>query len=443
MKWVRRVCLVVAALILICGIAIVLFPDPIVNGIVRPRLVKAFVTAFPAYDLHLGAMRVSILNNHVACDSIALTASDDPWSVRGGPVAVQGIHWWSIAWKGALVPEDVAGAILELRGIALSFPGSAYEMRCDSLRVSVSDSAISITSLLVQPSCDDEQLFASSPSRQTRLRMALPRAAMEGVAWLDMLQRKSYRIRSVRVQDPSFDILINKDKPVVRTATHPMMPNELLASIGVPLQIDSLIISNGQLRYGERFGVGLRPGIISFDSVQVRVECIANTIEHGDAVVLHAGGQFMNAGMMNVDMVIPIASEAFSYRYSGSLGRMGLTSLNVFLERAEQLRLTGGVLQEAAFDIRVTSGRATGTVRAFYRGLVVALIDKRTGSADGIMDGLASFITNRFKIRGTNMPDGSRETSPGRVRYVHKMNEAFMEFSWFALRSGVGDVVGF
>jgi hypothetical protein len=443
MKWVRRACLVVAALILICGIAIVLFPDPIVNGIVRPRLVKAFVAAFPAYDLHLGAMRVSILNNHVVCDSIALTASDDPWSVRGGPVAVQGIHWWSIAWKGAFVPEDVAGAILELRGIAVSIPGSAYEMRCDSLRVSVADSVITITSLLVQPSCDDEQLFASSPSRKTRLRMVLPGIAVKGIAWFDMLRGKSYRARSVQVLNPSFDILINKDKPSLRTAAHPMMPNELLASIGVPLQIDSLIISNGRLRYGERFGVGLRPGIVSFDSVLVRAECVANTIEHGDAIVLHASGQFMNAGMMNVGMVIPIAPEDLSYRYSGSLGRMGLASLNVFLERAEQLRITGGVLQEAAFDIRVTSGRATGTVRALYRGLVVALIDKHTGSADGIMDGLASFITNRFKLRGTNMPDASRKTSLGRVRYVHKMDEAFMEFSWFALRNGVGDVVGF
>jgi hypothetical protein len=379
----------------------------------------------------------------VVCDSIALIASDDPWSVRCGPVAVQGIHWWSIAWKGALVPEDVAGAILELRGTALTFPGSAYEMSCDSLRVSLADSSITITSLLVQPASDDEQLFASSPTRQTRLRAVLPRVAMKGIACADLLQGKSYRVRSVKVQDPSFDILLNKEKPSLRTAAHPMMPNALLASIGVPVQVDSLSISNATLRYGERYGVRSRPGIISFDSVQVRAECIGNTIGHGDAIVLHVDGQFMNAGMMTVGMVIPIAPEAFSYRFSGSLGRMGLASLNAFLERAEQMRITEGVLQEAAFDITVTSGRATGTVRALYRGLVVAVIDKHTGSADGIMDGLSSFIANRFKLRGTNMPDASRKTLLGTVRYTHKVDQAFMEFSWFALRSGVGDVVGF
>jgi hypothetical protein len=101
------------------------------------------------------------------------------------------------------------------------------------------------------------------------------------------------------------------------------------------------------------------------------------------------------------------------------------------------------VLQEATFAITVVSGRATGSVRALYRGLVVAVIDKRTGSAAGVMDGLVSFITNRFKIRGTNMPDASGKTHPGVVRYTHKIDEAFMEFTWFALRSGVGDVVGF
>jgi hypothetical protein len=41
------------------------------------------------------------------------------------------------------------------------------------------------------------------------------------------------------------------------------------------------------------------------------------------------------------------------------------------------------------------------------------------------------------------MPDASRKTLLGVVKYKHRTDEAFMEFSWFALRSGVGDVVGF
>ena len=77
-------------------------------------------------------------------------------------------------------------------------------------------------------------------------------------------------------------------------------------------------------------------------------------------MVVHASGQFMKAGEMRIVMVLPIASSDLSYSYSGSLGRMPLPSLNAFLERAEQLRITDGVLQEAAFTIVVTSGRATG-----------------------------------------------------------------------------------
>jgi len=82
-------------------------------------------------------------------------------------------------------------------------------------------------------------------------------------------------------------------------------------------------------------------------------------------------------------------------------------------------------------------------VRAIYRDLILAAINKHTGSENGIADGMASFIANTFKIRGTNVPDKSGLVKVGEVKQTRSRENFFLEYTWFAIRSGLKDLVGF
>jgi hypothetical protein len=111
--------------------------------------------------------------------------------------------------------------------------------------------------------------------------------------------------------------------------------------------------------------------------------------------------------------------------------------------KAEQKRIKSGVLHSAAFEINVASGRASGDVRAVYEDLTLAAINKQTGSEKGFVDGLVSYIANTYTIQGSNLPGKSGSIQVGKVKYVHQRGDPFFGFVWFALRSGVADVVGF
>jgi hypothetical protein len=82
-------------------------------------------------------------------------------------------------------------------------------------------------------------------------------------------------------------------------------------------------------------------------------------------------------------------------------------------------------------------------VRAVYRHLTIAAINKHTGSEKGFFDRISSLFANTFKIHGTNVPDKSGAMKMGEVKYERKSNETFVEFAWFAVRSGIMDLVGF
>ena len=120
---------------------------------------------------------------------------------------------------------------------------------------------------------------------------------------------------------------------------------------------------------------------------------------------------------------------------------MDLTRLDAFLEIAEQTRIISGRAQEAAFEIDVTAGEANGRVRAIYQDLVIAVLDKQTGTEQGLDNRVASFFLNALKIQHSNAPDASGSMKDGAVNYTRRPGDAFQQFVWFALRTGVMDVI--
>jgi hypothetical protein len=257
------------------------------------------------------------------------------------------------------------------------------------------------------------------------------------------LKGKSYCARSINVNEASFDILVNMDTPYNKNSPPPLMPNEALSSINGIAQVDSLNIVNGRLSYAERYMIGTSPAEVTFDSIQLSAEGITNQGAPGAAAVIHAEGTFMKTSKMKLHMVIPVRSPEGSFKYSGSLDAMDLTRLNAFLEIGERVRIKSGTLQSATFDVDVSAGHASGTLRPIYRDLTIAVLYRRTGSEKGAYNRVISFITNAMKIRKTNMLSQSGSMKVGKVKYTRKRDDTYLQLAWFSLRSGVGDVVGF
>jgi hypothetical protein len=426
---------------LILGLLLLfLFPDPVVNWFVKPRIARTLAEAFPGSSIHMGHITCNILQNHLACDSISLRKNDETLSITTGALTVRGMDWLKLLRGRSPAREGLAGAIVDARDLVLTFPRFRYEFRCLRMRLSVPDSGLAIDSLTLRTLAGDEDFFGVSTFRRTRFTLTAPQLTVEGLACLAALEGKHYHARSIRLEQPSIDVLTNKDQPVRRDTSRLLMPGEVLSSIPGNVRVAALAISNGCVTYGERFAVGGRVALITTDSMQVLIEGIDNG---GQELVLEARGRFMKVATMNLRMLIPLGSPEFSMHYSGSIGTMDISVLNAFLETAEHIRVKTGILETATFEINVASGRAGGSLRAIYRNFTLAAINKRTGSEKGFSDGVASFIANTFKIHGTNTPNKAGVLKIGNVKYTRKPEEPFLRFAWFALRSGLKDVVGF
>jgi hypothetical protein len=433
---IRKLAIGLIIVIAVLCVTFLLASEFLLNTVVRDLLLESFREADYSYALHLGHLDFDLTANRLTCDSIAVIAADSTLLITMGPSFLSGADWTQFSSQEALKDAEFGS-----QRIALSFPGSQYTVSCKQLDVSAPDSAISFRDVSLFPSEGDEKFFAVRNFRRTRFLVNIPEGVVRGVHCLKAFDSK-YRARSITLRDAFIDILINKNKRAEPPSAEPLRPQEALVSIDAPLTIDSVSLIDARLNYAERFPHNTRAALLTWDSIAAIATKISN--QHAeDTMALDARGLFQGNAVMKVAVTLPMTTPDASFRYSGSLTHLPLQDLNPFLVIADQVRLRKGILYRATFDVDVSGNFASGNVRALYEDLTIAVVDKQSGSEDGLTDQLASLIANTVNLRRTNILDGSEPLKVGKIQYPIKRDEEFIQIIWFALRSGLADLVGF
>jgi hypothetical protein len=426
----------IGVLILAAAVLFFVFGGAIVDGYGKRKVERAFAEAHSGSVLRIGELKYALLANRLVAQSVTLTATNTTFKV--GRVSLMGASWFRFLWGQASLADVLAEASLDATNLNLEFPQARYGIRCARLRASAPGSDLIAEGTELRTLVGDEAFFAGYGFRKTRFHVVVPECRVLGLAYRELLQGKSYRAGSIHISGPTFEALVNRDKPRDPIGKPSLMVNEALAAIPLPLRVDSLSITNGSLRYCEQLVEGADPGILTISAISMMAEGIDNRGAKSAAIVLRGQGELMEAGTMKVLMSIPLTTPGFSLHYSGSLGAMDLTRLSAFLDIAEHTRIKSGSVQEAAFDIDVAEGHASGSVRGAYRDLEISMLNKQTGSEKGFDNGIASLLAKVLEIRRSNAPDSTKE---GKVKYTKEPDQEFQQFAWFALRTGVLDII--
>jgi hypothetical protein len=424
---------VLAAVVHFCG-------DAMLNRLVRPRLEQVFSARFPGSSVRLGALRYDVWPNRLECDSVTLTRPDTA-PASTGAIVVSGVKWARFLAGERNPVELLRGAEFEVADLSAPVLEAEYRVRCRQVRVSVANSEIVAQALTVQPVASEDAFFAAVPFRRVRYRLALASCSLRGLRVAELLQGAAYRAESLELTRPIFESLVNGDKPRRPVTKSPPMPHEALAAIAKPFRIDRFTVTDGLIRYATRRFEGAEPGVLTFSTVQIAAKDIANAAAGGQAIELLAEGLLMDAGAMSVQMRIPVTTPALAFHYTGKLSAMDLTRLDQYMAGAGRVQIKSGNASEALFDIDVVDGHARGTLRGAYRDLEVKLVDRATGSAEGVTNRVATVLVNQLKVRHENTSDPAGAAKTGKVDYVRKPEETFLQFAWLALRTGVLDLI--
>jgi hypothetical protein len=409
----------------------------------QPDSARESTSVYSGYSSRISDLHFNILENHIEFSSVALNSSDSTFSCNINKSSASGVNWLQLIRKGTLVPDAFISSVVDAKGVVLKLPKLEYELHCGRLHISLLDSEIVLNDMVAHPIQDGEDFFEESKFRRTRYGLVLPQVNISGMDCNGLLQRKIYNARFIQISNPSLDVLVNMYKPYQRVASKTPLTKHIIPSVKEILNIDSLSILNGRLKYAECYKKGSNPGFITFSDVNMLAKGLSNNNNQGDTLVIRSNAKFMGTTKTKMILSIPLTSPKFTLQYTGSMGNLELIKLNSFLEIAENYRIKSGKINSGSIMINVKDRRAKGYVRSDYQDFKLALIDEKTGSEKGIGNRLKSLYANIFKLNGSNKPDKAGILKLGNVNYLRKSDDTFIQFLWFSMRSGIGDIGGF
>jgi hypothetical protein len=463
---------VMAALLLAgASIAVFIFTDPLLNHFAKGRIEEAFADAYPGFALRIGTLHYSYVNNNTECRGVLYAASDSSITCSARSISIIGIGWRQLVAQRELTPEVVKHSVVVADDIVLRIASTGYEIHCGAIRVSIADSEITARSALMEfkntryrlrcgtfraaardsecsaedlelaPLAGDDDFFHAQAFRRTRFMLTIAKCRLRGAPVAELLQGKILTARSLEVVKPQLGLLVDRDKFSDPKSPAPLMPGEALARLKRTFRLDTLALHDGKLVYAERLDEKGKPGVITFESVELAAFGISNS---GRATAhIRGHGKFMNAGIMSVEMHVTLPPRGISLSYTGSLTAMDAAALNQFLPITEHVRIARGMIRDASFEVSVAQGRGAGRLTLRYDDLYITMLDEQTGKKDPLGKRLATFVANLIKIRGSNRPDKRGSMKIGRVDYQRDPTDTFMNIAWLSLRSAVQDVVGF
>jgi len=277
---------------------------------------------------------------------------------------------------------------------------------------------------------------------QTRYSVTVSSLRVDGIRLWPLLRGRLIA-DSVAVDGARVDVYLDRTAgpaPPVKPATLPQMSFQ---SIGRPIRIDIIRVTNSEIGYSEKAKDGSRPGRIRFTDLWATVYNVTNDstrMTPATPCTIDLRTRIAGAGRLEATLGYDLLSTRLSMTYRGTVARMSAEPLNEMLVNLEGIRITNGIIDSTWFDFKVSEDVARGKMQVLYRDLDFEMLDKVTLER-GLAARVQTFITEA-KLSHANPTD---DRTPARVVAILRERppeSSFFEFLWGTLREGILSTLG-
>ena len=216
---------------------------------------------------------------------------------------------------------------------------------------------------------------------------------------------------------------------------------DLIYSYPGLLNLDSLVLKNGNLLYLAHEEGAEEAGSISFNEIKAGIYNITNdsSFKKEKAFLeLKAEGSFMNEGRLRIFLKAQIFDPDNTFTMDGSMSEMDPSRLNPVLEKSADVIISAGKIEGMKFNFIANTNKASGKLLLIYRDLNLTFKNKITGDTTAIKERIISFIANRKVLDSNPLPgekaregiiDFNRDPEKYTFNYLYKSLLSGMKFT--------------
>jgi hypothetical protein len=317
-----------------------------------------------------------------------------------------------------------------------------YSLEFKNLHGDSEDSVVTADNFGYVSNLSEEAFTAKQKYATAMLNFRSTGMRIEGMNFVSSFAKANIVFRKFSAASWDLDSYEDRRKPADPHPAPSLMPNELVSSLPVKVDIDSLILNNGKVRVRERVNGEL--GSIGFDRARIVISPISKdtmSARYLKPSIITMNALFLGEAQLNASASYPMHEKQFNMVLNATLGSFDAKKLNSCLVPFVRLHVDDGTLQSAKIEMNIHDGVSTTTVTPYYHNFKITVLSTDPMQKSGIMEKIKTFAARAFIMENDN-PDENGKLKTGITSRTHAKEEAFMQFIWYSLRKSLGQVIG-
>lgn len=348
--------------------------------------------------------------------------------------------------------EKPSGRLFNAANITLTVPGFAKPVRDSLYTLSFTAFGLSTRSgsgwlegVSMKPNFSRGVMAEKIGHRATLLEFELPRILLHSLPLATIIETGRVILPMAEIQEFSLNAFQDNRIPPREGMTIPM-PHQALREINLPLEIDTLMILNGSIRYEEQ--TGEEPGSLFFDRFETTITGLSFPISgqspvnsSADAINVKGTARLMGQGRMGFDMVLWPAHPRDSFQLTARLNTMNLQSINPMLTRLIPVSIRTGMVDSLNIkSFHANRLSSNGVMELGYHNLNLQLLPLRPDLFHRVEREFLSEIANL--VLPLANPNRTGNFRHGIIHYQRDSTRGFFNYIWKSALSGIKSTAG-
>lgn len=224
----------------------------------------------------------------------------------------------------------------------------------------------------------------------------IQKITLESIDFNEYFLHDKFKAKSLLLDSLKMDVFRDKRLPI-KEGVYKAMPQALMSQAPFDLEVDSVVIKDGLIRYEEFGPKSMLPGLIYFDQVNMNMKPFILSKEGETYPIssseLRATSKLMGQGDVQLDAKL-FYEAPYPMEVNIKMGEFDLTSINEMVSRGVFVKVTDGKVTDGNWHFKVNDDFASGEMNFHYEDLKIEFLDSLTLERGTGKLGLMTFLAN-------------------------------------------------
>lgn len=329
---------------------------------------------------------------------------------------------------------DVTECKIHISKEEFDLPGGDYKLSFKELDLSISDSTLRINKLQFKPTWEDKfKMAAQWKFTKEIYDVEAEDVDIHSIHLSKFLTEGGVYIDSITLNKIDVKILKDKRYPFDESQ-RPLLPQQSLKNMEMPLYIGSVKIYDSKLVYQEKEEGALDLMTVELGSLNASINFITSvkdSIKTKKPMKATINAKLMNKPTLTVDFEFPLHTQSDVFYFSGWVNSTKLSIFDEASSPAIGVKFLNGNLQSLHFKASASATVSNGEMTMLYDDLQAEVLKKDNESASKFMSWAANTV-----LRTAN-PGKNGKVRVVEIGFNRVMYKGLGNFVWKTLQSGI------